>query len=510
MTFAELNRECDAIAHGLKGLGIDRGVRTVMMVPPNKDFFALVFALFKLGAVPVMVDPGMGIANLGKCLHDASPAAMIGIPKALFARWLLGWAKDTIKTCVSVGGRFPGATWLDRIKFRERGVFSTVSTKGDETAAILFTSGSTGVPKGAVYTHGNFDAQVRLLRSMYSIVPGEIDLPTFPLFALFAPALGMTSIIPKMDFSRPAKADPVEIIGAIQDRGCTTMFASPALLANVGRYGVEKNIKLPTLRRVITAGAPVPANTVEQFAKLLRDDAIIVTPYGATESLPVASIDHREILQETRHRTDNGEGVCVGRPAPEMEVRIMKIDDGPIDCWDESLVVPTGQVGEVVVKGPVVTHEYFHRPDQTKLAKVADPVSGGVRHRMGDVGWIDESGRLWFCGRKSHRVVLSDRTLFTDQCEPIFNQHPDVSRTALVGVPINNMMQAVLCVELIHPEHMSHRKRIVDELLQLGARQPHTAGITIFLFHPRFPVDVRHNAKIFREKLALWATRKLT
>ena len=131
-----------------------------------------------------------------------------------------------------------------------------VETSEDDIAAILFTSGSTGVPKGAVYTHGNFLAQVELLKETYGIEPGEIDLPTFPLFALFDPALGMSAVIPEMDPTRPANVDPEKILGAIQRYGVTNTFGSPALLHRVGSYGAAHGVKLPTLRRVISAGAP--------------------------------------------------------------------------------------------------------------------------------------------------------------------------------------------------------------------------------------------------------------
>jgi len=507
-SFAELDRLTNAFAHGLTSAGVVRGTRTVLMAPPSRDFFALTFALFKIGAVPVFVDPGMGVKNLGECLAEAEPNVFIGIPKAHLARLLLGWAKKTLRFVLRVDGWFPGVKSVSSLAPKEHHPFPCETTQPDETAAILFTSGSTGVPKGAVYTHGVFDSQVRLLKAMYRIQPGEIDLATFPLFALFAPALGMTSVIPKMDFTRPASVDPEEIIGLARDRGCTTMFGSPALLDRVGRYAEGKNVSLPSLNRVITAGAPVSALILDRFSKLLRPEVEIVTPYGATESLPVASIGSHEILNKTREDTDSGAGVCVGRLAPEMEVRIIRISDEPIPKWSESLRAEPGAVGEIVVKGPVVTREYVSRPDLTATAKIVD-ADGSVMHRMGDVGWLDREGRLWFCGRKTHRARTEEGELFTDQCEPIFNRHPKVRRTALVGVKSNGKVRPVLCVEL-EPEFADADQRtIVQELKELGAEFSHTSRIKDFLFHPHFPVDVRHNAKIFREKLADWAATKL-
>jgi acyl-CoA synthetase (AMP-forming)/AMP-acid ligase II len=508
-TFRQLDDESDAVARGLGRLGIGRGVRTVLMVKPSLEFFALTFALFKAGAIPVLIDPGMGIKNLGQCLAEAAPEAFIGIPRAQIARRLLGWGKATIRTTLTVA---PGPAWN---RLRRSGLsvvpFSIAPVEPGAVAAILFTSGSTGVPKGAVYTHEIFNAQVAILRDLYRIEPGEIDLCTFPLFALFGPALGMTSIIPEMDATRPARVDPTKILQAIEDFGVTNMFGSPALIRRVGDFGVKQGVKLTTLRRVISAGAPVPAKVLERFATMLGPEARIFTPYGATEALPVCSIGSDEILGETRQATDRGAGVCVGRPVGDVRVEVIRISDEPIAGWSDDLLVPEGTIGEIVVQGPVVTRAYFQRPGATALAKIADPRGGqgGFWHRMGDLGYRDERGRFWFCGRKAHRVVTANGTLFTIPCEAVFNTHPEVARTALVGVGPPGTLRPVLCVEPIHWPGRADRERLRRELLERGAMHPHTKEIRTFLFHPTFPVDIRHNAKIFREKLAVWASRKL-
>ena len=303
-----------------------------LMVKPSLDFFTLTFALFKCGAVPVVVDPGMGLKNLGVCLAEAKPEAFIGIPEAHAARILFKWAKGMIRTKVTVGRRwFWGGHSLQDLSVRGRaeGNYVPVSTATDETAAILFTSGSTGVPKGAVYTHGNFSAQVEMIRETYSIEPGEKDMPTFPLFALFDPALGMSAVIPDMDATRPAAVKPENIIEPILRHGVTNMFGSPALIRKVGRYGEAHGVKLPSLRRAISAGAPMPARVLESFSKMLSGEAQVFTPYGATESLPVCSIGSAEVLAETRKKTDRGAGVCVGRPVNGMTVEVIRIDDEP-------------------------------------------------------------------------------------------------------------------------------------------------------------------------------------
>jgi acyl-CoA synthetase (AMP-forming)/AMP-acid ligase II len=238
------------------------------------------------------------------------------------------------------------------------------------------------------------------------------------------------------------------------------------------------------------------------------------TPYGATEALPVANIGSREILGETRKLTEQGRGVCVGRPVAGVEVHVIPISDGPIPEWSDSLRLPAGEVGEFVVRGPVVTRRYYNRPEATALAKIRDPRTGDVLHRMGDVGYLDDRGRLWFCGRKSHRVVTPHGTLYTDMVEPIFNTVPGVLRTALVGVTRSGVTHPVLCVELSEGEETFGRGQhwgwYAESLAERAWDFPHTRSVETFLWHHgRFPVDVRHNSKIFREKLAVWAAKKL-
>ncbi len=508
ITFGELDRETDRYAHGLVEAGIRRGTRTILMVRPSVEFFLLTFALYKIGAVPILIDPGMGRRRMADCLREVDAEAFVGVPLAQTFRLLHRSAFGGLRLVVTVGRRWAwGGRRMKDLRLDSWRPFPIAQTRPDHPAAIIFTTGSTGPPKGVLYEHSMFDAQVRLLREHFQIGPGEIDLPTFPLFALFDPALGMTAVLPDMDPTRPALVNAEFIIRSIVDQQVTHMFGSPALLDRVGHYGQAHGVKLPSLKRVASAGAPVPSANLERFTSMLADDAVIHTPYGATEALPVASITSREILNETRRATERGAGTCVGRPLPEATVRIIRIDDGPVAAWSEALSLPTGQIGEIVVQGPMVTRRYVTGVHANGLAKIAD--GQAVWHRMGDVGYLDDQGRLWFCGRKSHRVVTPHGTLFTDPCEAVFNVHPRVIRSALVGVGAPPDQTPVICIELRPSDDKRDLPLLTKELLDMAKGNEATRTIAAVLYHPAFPVDIRHNSKIFREQLAIWAAERL-
>ena len=507
LTFQQLDTESDRMALGLDDMGVGRGVRTILMVKPSLDFFALVFGLFKVGAIPVVVDPGMGVRRMLDCLSESRARALIGIPQAHVLRKLAPSTFKTVKTFITVGRRwFWGGPTLDRVRKKPWAPFPMADTAADEIAAILFTTGSTGPAKGVIYTHGVFDAQVTNIRDQFGITPDDIDLPTFPLFALFDPALGMTAIIPDMDPTKPARVNPEKIVEAIVNHGVTNMFGSPALLNRVGRHGEAKKLTLPSLKRVISAGAPIAPSNIERFASLLEDGGRVHTGYGATEAMPVSSFDSDQILNETRKRSEQGYGVCVGRPITGIDVRIIRIIDGHIDQFQEDIVLPMGDIGEIAVRGRQVTRGYFDRPEEDMLSKILD--GDTFWHRMGDLGWLDTKGRIWFCGRKSHRVVGEKNAFYTIPCEAIFNNHPDVFRSALVGVGKKGRQRPVICIEREHGRRVKGKRALKKELWELAKASPVTEEIDTILFHRAFPVDIRHNSKIFREKLAVWANKK--
>ena len=517
LSFAELDRRSNQLAAGLLSYDIGKGARTVVMLRPGPEFFIAMFALLKIGAVPVLVDPGIDKRALKACLAQVNAQAFIGISLAHCARVILGWGKGSIRQFITLGRRWfwSGLSWEEleaRGGAKELAQVQALMQECslDDPAAILFTSGSTGVPKGVCYLHRHFIAQVALLREAFQIEPGSVNLPTFPPFALFDPALGCTSVIPSMDPTRPASADPRKLISAIEQFHVSQMFGSPALLKTLVRYCKNEARTIPSLRKVMSAGAPV-APALLQEALTVLPNAQLFTPYGATEALPVAIAQASEVLGANKALSESGAGICVGLPLAANQVRIIAITDAAIPNWADVQHCAVGEIGEITVRGPSVTHSYYGDAEKTALAKINE--GDAIVHRMGDLGYFDAHGALWFCGRKSQRVQTPEGCLYTEQIEAIFNASGLIARSALVGVGERPNQRAVLVFEAwpqgsARNVEMSTSARVAA--LQAVA-QSHALcqPIKDFLCYPKpFPVDIRHNAKIGRETLAKWASQQ--
>ena len=498
VSYGQLAERTNLFARGLAGYSITPGARAGLMVPPSVDFFALVFAILQRGIVPVMVDPAIGLSNVTPCLAETAPQVYFGSPLTQAIRVLFGWGRGSLKLNLTP------ADILRRAAHSAKAP-PAVSVSEDDEAAIVYTSGSTGLPKGAIYSAANFAGQIDILSTALDLRGDEIDLPAFPLFAIIDCLLGVTAVIPDMRFPPPARVDPARISAAIRAHHVDTMFASPAALARVARYGTAQGIKFESLKKVITAGAPAPAEIQEQFVGLLPPDGELYGIYGSTEALPVSMVTSHEVLHETQALSAQGAGVCIGRPVQGMDVQILPVSEAALPAGTAPL--PAGEIGEIAVRGAAVTEKYVERQALNRLGKIPTE-DGGVIHRMGDLGYFDDRGRLWYCGRKSQRVVTPGGTLFTEPLEGLFNAHPAVYRSALVGVEQAGGTQAWLWVELSPSARNADQQRLKGELLALAASHPMARSIKNILFHPAFPTDVRHNSKIIREKLAVLAQKR--
>ncbi|MFI7406011.1 AMP-binding protein [Streptomyces sp. NPDC049541] len=495
ITAAQLLDGCRRTADILRAAGVRRGDKAVVMTRDAYELFVAVNGLALLGAVPALIEPR---AEVRRCLDEIGPGVFIGERLAHVGRRALGWGRGHIHTALVTGGRFPGQ---DRLLGHSlplavadgnghRPPSLAPAPHDEDLAMIAFTSGSTGRPKGVEYRHASIVGQLTALAAVLRPEPDDVLLSCFLPIALFGPLLGMTTVAPQINHLAPARTPPGHIVGPLLHHRATAVVASPAVLRLIAGHCARNGLTLPSVRKVLSFGASLRPHLAEALAKVLPAEAEILSVYGATECLPVAAID-AGALRELRTEPPPGHsGTCLGPPLPGIEARILDAD-------------ATG-LGEIAVAGPVVSPAYHARPDATVTAKtVAD---GTLWHRTGDLGRLDDEGRLWYLGRKAHLVTGEGFTLTTEDVEAAADTASGVRRTALVGVGPVGRQQAVLCVE---PEPATSKDAILDTLrAALGShRDGHRIGTV--LFHPRFPTDIRHNSKIDRARLAARAAKRL-
>lgn len=486
-SFQQMDHEVDVWATYFLSKGFSKGKKILLMLPPGEDLLISVFAMLRLGAIPVVIDPGMGLKNFFNCAKKTRPDLFLGCPKA---RPLYHLLKPFV--------RFKKSIILSK-RLKEKVLKENFSchlqkeNRNADMAAVLFTSGSTGYPKGAVYTYEDFNAQIDALRSTFHIEPGEVDIPLLPVFSLYNPALGMTTIVPEMNPAKPSQLDPKKIIEAIQTNGVTNSFGSPRLWTKLVDYCEKNDYTLPTVKRIFLAGAPVHPLLLKRIQAILPNGSAF-TPYGATEALPIAYISAKEVLNETYQLTLQGKGTCVGHPIDGVKIRIIPVMDEVLNELPEEL--PCGEIGEIAVYAPYISKSYLNDLSATAKAKVNH--EGKIWHRMGDLGYKDEQGRLWFCGRKAERVVCEKQTFYTDCCEAVFNAHEAVFRSALIAYKSEGKIVPAIVVETKSKLSKNEKTELLKALRDLATTTKITMPIQHFAFYDKFPVDVRHNAKIHR------------
>ncbi len=500
-SFAELDRMSDRFAAGFTAEGLAREERVLFLMRPSIEFYAALFGVIKMGAIPVLVDPGMGIKNVLKCIGEIAPKAMIALSAVHAVSKVVRGPFHNTGLRITAGRRwFWGGPTLDKCLGPDQ-PYTIPSFAAADEVGIVFTSGSTGTPKGVSYTHGIFHSVATLADARVGREAGRTYLECFAAYVLFDVAQGMTSVVPDIDLSKPAKADPVKVLDAIQRFGCTGGFASPAILRSLFRHCATTGTELPNFSHVLTGVAPISAD-MHRGLRAANPSATLHVVYGATEGMTVAHTNTAMVLDHTWERTGRGDGNCVGTPFPSIDTRIIAITDDALPTLADVVEVPDGEMGELLIGGPVVSSEYKDRPKANALSKVAG--EGRIWHRTGDIFWRDESGRLWFCGRTSHRLQTANGMVPAVPVEGVFNDMTGVRRTALVGIGEPGDERPVLLVELDGGVDAWNAE--LEQRLLARAKGTLWEGIVqLAMPHPRFPVDARHNSKIRRNDLKVWA-----
>ncbi|MGB7933047.1 MAG: AMP-binding protein [Gammaproteobacteria bacterium] len=483
ISFAELCLWSRQIATLLGRAGVGPGDGIVILVPMSATLYAVIAAAFRIGAVPVFIEPDKAAAQIEYC-RDALPLrAFVGSPMACLVRRLMPALRAMTPAFVTRGW-FPGATPLGSAQHLP--AFADAHFHADDAPAMLsFTSGSTGPAKGLLRSHRLLLDTQQILSRHLDLRPGSIDLVTMPALVMANLGAGITSLIPDVDLRRPAAADPAVLAGSIHRWRVESLFASPALVEHLADHCLMTGHTLNSLRGVFTGGAPVFPRILEkmsQTAPLAR----VASLYGSTEAEPMALLRSDQITADDHVSITRGAGLPAGKPISEIRLHILRdhwghsLGGGSADEMDK-LILPAGTVGEIVVSGPHVVTGYLHSCDD---ADSKFPVGDTIWHRTGDSGWLDDQNCLWLTGRCSARVGEPPRAVYPLTVEAALAGHPRLARVAF----LNHRGERLLLVEL------KHTNRAVDSH-ELARALP-WADIDRVVELPHIPLDRRHNAKI--------------
>jgi acyl-CoA synthetase (AMP-forming)/AMP-acid ligase II len=483
VSFAELDERSSRFASYLSSAGVTVGDRVLVFVPMGIDLYLALVAIFRVGAVAVFVDPSAGADHIDRCCQIASPAAMIAVTKAHLLRfWLPSVQK--IRAKFSLGWPVPGARRWE--SGRNSPPAPAIAERRDDDPALLtFTSGSTGIPKAAVRSHGFLAAQHAALKNAINLMLGQVDLVTLPIFSLANLASGVTSVIPDADLSRPGAIDADPVLRQIVQHRVTRCVASPAFFERL-LAARDSDETMSQMEDLYTGGAPVFPKLMERL-QVASPRAGVHAAYGSTEAEPIAEISWREMSEDDRRAMADGSGLLVGKPVAEIELRVITNQWGSglspaVDGELDRCTLPPGEPGEIIVTGRHVLTGYLNGQgdEQTKWH-----VGEQIWHRTGDAGCLDDRGRLWLLGRAEARVTDSQGTLYPFAVECAASHIEGIARSAFVGHEGRRIL-------IIQPTRGSAPG---DLELSIKQRLAWT-GITEIRFMKQIPVDKRHNAKI--------------
>ncbi len=491
VSFTELWRKVDSFSFALRNHSMQTGDRIILMIPMSLDLYIALLGIIKMGGVAIFVDPWINYKQIADFCLFAEPRGYIGVGKSHLLRFL---KRELIRIhfTVTTGKKLLGfpAKYSFPVMLSCDGDGEIFRAEGSDPALITFTSGSSGIPKGANRTHGFLSAQHKALEDEFSYKTEDVDMPMFPVFALNNIAAGRTSIIPDMDFKNVAQVNPEIIAGQIEYLGVTTCTASPPFIDRLADYILECRKKPIYLRRILTGGAPVSDKQLDKWRSAFPDTDIQII-YGSTEAEPVAHISLKERLEIVAHDEGKNTGFCAGTPVSRVEAKTIKILKGPIDSslsW-EGLETDDNEIGELIISGDHVCRDYFNNPDAVRENKIIDP-QGKLWHRMGDTGIFDSSGRFWLAGRVHSTIVRNDQIFHAQIVEQAVKEAlPEAKQVAAVGIPDTDAGERLIIAVFLH-------QRIEKKSIYKRLKKTQCGMDDVVIMKYPLPVDPRHNSKI--------------
>lgn len=487
VTFGELGERVAGLSAGLRARGLKFGDRVALMFPVSVELYATTIALLASGMAVVLVGTGAGLPRVMKAIRAARVSAIIGMDALLRHRYWMPSLWGIRKFSIDSRGLFLKP--FELLQGEPVRPLSVVPCRPDDHALITFTSGSTGAPKGVDRTHGLLLAQHRAQSGEFPEREDDVDMPSWPVMALHNLCCGITTVIPPIDLGAPATANGALVLKQINARGVTRISGSPAYMERLAEHMEASGDRAPTVRQLFVGGGPVPRPLIKRIRRLFHGAECRVL-YGSSEAEPIATVLMDEILEA------DGEGFLVGYPSKAISMALIKLSDCAIELDGgglESYLVAPGECGEVVVSGAHVCGRYFENAAADRENKIYDP-AGMVWHRTGDVGYLDQEGRLWLTGRRKDIVRCRGRLVHPLPLEACMDSVQGVRRSALVA--LNYEPGGVVLIQLVPgaPEAGAVR-RVKAFLEERGLADIDVRTVSII------PVDRRHNTKIDRGSL---------
>ena len=494
ISFANLLTKVHEYEKKLSNYQLAKGSKVIVAFKPSIDFVACIFSLFKRQLIPIFLDSGLPLKTLLNSITHINANAIICEKKTYLFSRIKKTPFKSINYFLS-----PKLT-----PYKEKKTKTPPETLENSIAAIVFTSGSTGVAKGVLYTHEMFLTQIEIIQKKYNITRDDQDMSIFPLFSLFALCMQASTVILDIDFARLLKNPVNKIINLMNKKKITVSFGSPTMWNKISDYCINHKEQISSIRTIIMAGCAVQIKLLKKIYEnqLIHKSGNIFITYGATESLPVTSIEGREVIKYAEQKSIQGHGTCIGKAISSInDIAITKYEEIENHDFNKKEILSYNNIGEIIISGPIVSPQYYGLDKKGKVFQDKKK----LWHYIGDMVYIDQNKYYWIGGRKEDIFFYQEQAYYPILIENIFNAHHKVFRSALIQ--INE--KPIIIIELNDKCDYQAWINIKQELLALGALYAISQSITEFHFYKKFPVDIRHNAKIKRDILRQIFRKKL-
>lgn len=420
LSYGELDRLSSAFAADLITRGIEPGEPVGLMLPNVPEFAIAYYAILKAGAIVVPMNMLLKRREVAFYLRD--PGARLLLASGAFIEEARAGAADADAECLDITDGLLGTLALDA----DHG--QPAKRAAADTAVILYTSGTTGAPKGAELTHSNLRKNVDVcVETLLEIGPDDIVLGALPLFHSFGQTCGLNSAVAAGSaLALVPRFDPTTVLETIENNGITVFEGVPTMYSALLGVDGRKAYDVSTLRCCVSGGAALPVEVLRSFEA--EFGCIVLEGYGLSETSPVACFNHPH--------SDRLPG-SIGTPIAGVEMRIVGSD---------RRAVPQGEAGEIAIRGHNVMKGYLNQPEAT--AEAIDPDGWFY---TGDIGRTDEDGRYFIVDRKKDLVIRGGYNVYPREIEEVLYEHPAVREAAVIGLPHAELGEEVAAVVAVVP-----------------------------------------------------------